>query len=281
MPEQFIARLIQDLDAAVLIRGFATVIPVVGAESIGAPSLDTDIDDADWTIELGIGDEGTSLAFGKRNLTPHPLGKLAKCSKDLLASAALSVESIIRQRLLFKFGVAEEKAFMTGSGSGRPLGIFTASDSGITTTQDISTDNTTTEITCDGLINCLYALTAPWLASGRLRWIFHRDAVKAIRKLKDGNGQYLWQPGMTADRPSTILDVPYLMSEYAPNTFTSGKYVGIVGDFAYYWIADSMTVEIQRLIELYAATNQVGFIGRLRVDGMPVLSTAFARVTLG
>jgi len=79
---------------------------------------------------------------------------------------------------------------------------------------------------------------------------------------------------MTADRPSTILDVPYLMSEYAPNTFTSGKYVGIVAILPITGLPDSMTVEIQRLIELYAATNQVGFIGRLRVDGMPVLSTA-------
>jgi HK97 family phage major capsid protein len=71
------------------------------------------------------------------------------------------------------------------------------------------------------------------------------------------------------------------LSEYAPNTFTSGKYVGILGDFRFYWIADALDMQIQRLVELYAETNQVGLIGRLETDGMPVLSEAFTRVTLG
>ena len=70
------------------------------------------------------------------------------------------------------------------------------------------------------------------------------------------------------------------MSEYAPSTFTTGLYVGIIGDFQWYWIAESLRFELQRLDELYAATNQVGFIGRLEADGMPVLAEAFTRVAL-
>jgi HK97 family phage major capsid protein len=80
--------------------------------------------------------------------------------------------------------------------------------------------------------------------------------------------------------PDTILEVPYLMSEFAPSTFTTGLYVGIIGDLTWYYIADSLRMEIQRLDELYAATNQVGFIGRLECDGAPVLEEAFARVKL-
>ena len=71
------------------------------------------------------------------------------------------------------------------------------------------------------------------------------------------------------------------MSEFTPNTFTSGLSVGMLGDFSQSWIADALSMRMQRLIELYAATNQVGFIGRLEVDGMPVLSEAFVRVKLG
>jgi HK97 family phage major capsid protein len=105
--------------------------------------------------------------------------------------------------------------------------------------------------------------------------------VKQIRKLKDGAGQYLWQPGITADMLDEILGIPIIVSEYAPSTFTTGKYVGILGDFSYYWIADALDMQVQRLVELYATTNQVGYIARFETDGMPVLSEAFVRVTLG
>lgn len=280
VPEQFLARLIADLDRSVLIRGLATVIPLTNAESLGVPTRSADIADSDWTTELLVGDADTALAFGKRRLTPHPLAKYILVSKELLRSAALSVEGIVRDRMSYKFGVSEEQAFMTGHGAGRPLGVFTASSSGISTSRDVSTDNTTTAITADGLINAKYTFESQWIGNPAMRWIFHRDAVKMIRKLKDGSGQYLWQPGLASDRPDTILDVPVLMSEYAPNTFTSQQYVGIIGDFSYYWIAENMQLDIQHLMELGALTNQDYFIGRMKLDGMPILENAFVRVKL-
>ena len=279
-PEQFVARLIQDLDNIVWFRQYATVFPLTGAESMGVPALDTDIGDTEWTTELKVGSEDSDMAFGKRRLTPHPLARYIKVSKDLLRSSALSIEALVRERLSYKFGTVQESAFMSGSGAAQPLGVFTASDNGISTSRDVTTDNTETAFTVDGLINCKYSLTSPWLNNGNLRWIMHRDAVKMARKLKDGDGQYIWQPGMVMDRPDTILDVPVLVSEYAPNTFTSGLYVGLIGDLSYYWIAETMSVQIQRLVELGALTNQDYFIGRAILDGMPVLENAFARVTL-
>jgi HK97 family phage major capsid protein len=279
-PEQFIAQLIKDLDEMVWFRNFATVIPVVGAQGIGVPSLATDIADTVWTSELAVGTEDTSMAFGKRALTPHPLAKYIKVSKDLLRSAALSVESIVRERLAYKFGTVQETAFMTGSGANQPLGVFTASAMGISTSRDVSTDNTNTAITADGLINAKYGLGNPWLNSGNLRWVFHKDAVKMIRKLKDGEGQYLLQPGLREDSTDMLLGVPVLVSAYAPNTFTTGLYVGLIGDLSNYWIAENMGLEIQRLVELGALTNQDYFIGRMALDGMPILEEAFIRVTL-
>ncbi len=278
--EQFVARLIQELDRMVWVRQYATVLPLTGAESMGVPTLDTDISDTNWTTELDIGNEDTSMAFGKRRLTPHPLAKYIKVSKDLLRSSAIGVEALVRSRMGYKFGTVQESAFLTGSGAQQPLGLFTASDNGISTSQDVSTDNTTTEITADGLINCKYSLEGQYLTGTSLRWVFHRDAIKMIRKLKDGDGQYLWVPGLKGDSTDTILNVPVSVSEFAPNTFSTGEYVGLIGDLSYYWIADAMSVEIQRLVELGAATNQDYFIGRAKLDGMPVLENAFARVTL-
>lgn len=280
-PEQFVAQLIQDLDNMVWFRQYATVIPVVGAEGIGVPGIETDIGDVTWTTELAVGAADTSLAFNKRKLTPHPLARYIKVSKDLLRSAALSVEAIVRQRLSYKFGTVQEAAFMTGGGGNSPLGIFTAAAAGISTGRDVSTDNTATAFTADGLINAKYSLATPWLQSANLRWVFHRDAVKMARKLKDGDAQYLWQPGLVSDRPDTLLGTPVLVSEYAPNTFTTGLYVGLIGDLSYYWIAENMSVEIQRLVELGALTNEDYFIGRCALDGMPIHENAFARVKLG
>lgn len=280
MPEQFFARLIQDLDRAVFMRGLATIITLSGAESLGVPTLDTDISDSEWTTELQIGTADTAMVFGKRRLTPHPLAKPITVSKDLLRTAAISAEGIVRERMTYKFGTVQEAAFMTGSGGSQPLGVFTASNDGISTSRDVTTGNSATEIGADGLIEAKYSLESQWLMSPALRWIFHRTAIKQIRKMKDGDGNYLWTPGLSPGQGDRILDVPFVMSEYAPSTFSASQYVGIIGDFSKYWIVDSMQLDIQRLVELYAATNRDGFHGRMKLDGAPVLQTAFARVQL-
>jgi hypothetical protein len=115
----------------------------------------------------------------------------------------------------------------------------------------------------------------------RAVWIFHRDAMKQIALLKDGNGRYLLQDSIAADEPDRIGGIPVLVSEYAPNTFTTGLYAGIIGDFtAGYWIVEAMTYAVQRLSELYAETNQTGLIARAEIDGSPVLEEAFVRVKL-
>jgi HK97 family phage major capsid protein len=248
------------------------------AQSLGAPSLDTDISDADWTSELATGAEDTALKVGKRDLHPHPLAKRIKVSNKLLRLTGGGAETLVRDRLGYKFAVTEEKGFLTGSGAQQPLGLFTASAHGISTGRDVNADNTTTEIRFDGLKNVKYTLKGQYWS--RARWIFHRDALKQIAKLKDGEGRYIWEQSVQVGQPDRILRFPVHMSEFAPNTFTTGLYVGILGDLSHYWIADALTMQLQRLVELYAETNQIGFIGRMEVDGMPVLEEAFVRVKL-
>lgn len=277
-PEQFVTTLIKGVDNAVFIRQRATKFQVANADSLGAPSLDTDMDDADWTVELGTGSEDTALRFGKRELKPNPVAKRIKVSKKLIRASALPIEQIIMQRMGYKFAVTQEKAFLTGSGSGQPLGVFTASNDGIGTARDVSTGNTSTSITFDGLIEAKFSVKAQYWP--KADWLFHRDAVKMLTKLKDGEGQYIWRQSVRDGEPDTLLGRPLMISEYAPNTFTTGLYVGLFGDFSNYWIADALDMQVQRLVELYAESNQDGFIGRMESDGMPVLAEAFARVTL-
>ena len=277
-PQQFITKLIEELEDEVFMRQFATVETVTNADSLGAPSLDADIEDATWTGEITAADEDTAMDFGKREWHPHALAKLIKVSNPLLRKSTQGVEALIRRKMAYKFGVTMEKAYLTGTGALQPLGVFTASALGISTARDISAGNTTTAIGLDGLFEAKFSLKGAYLA--RSRWIYHRDAVKMIAKMKDGDGRPIWQDSIRTGEPDILLSRPVHMSEYAPNTFTSGLYVGILGDFSFYWIADALGMTVQRLLELYALTNQTGFIGRLESDGMPVLENAFSRVTL-
>jgi HK97 family phage major capsid protein len=278
VPEVFITSLIQNMDDEVIIRQLATVIPMSNGASIGIPTLDADPADADWTVELATGSEDSTMAFGKRVMQPHPLAKRIKISQQLLRIAAMPVETLVRSRLAYKFGISQEKAYMTGNGNKRPLGVFVASNDGIPTSRDVSTGNQTTAPTIDGLINAKYSLKAGYW--NKASWIFHRDTMKEVAKIKATDGSYIWRESARDGEPDRLLGRPIYLSEYCPNTLTTGQYVGILGDFTHYWILDSLIFQLQRLNELYAETNQVGFIGRYEGDGAPVLAEAFARVKL-
>ena len=275
-PMQMTMDLIKAVDDATFIRQWATKFLVTQSDGLGIPSLDADVADFDWTSELATGNE-TEMTFGRRELKPYPLAKRIKVSNKLIRTAAMDVETLVRQRLSYKFGVTEEKAFLTGSGAMQPLGLFTASADGIPTTRDVVTGSAT-DFTADAIYNIKYSLKGTYLSDPSTRWLFHRDGMLKIAKLKDSQNRYLWEPSFQLGQPDRLLNIPVEMSEFSPNTFTTGLYVGMLGCFRFYYIADSLNFSVQRLTELYAETNQIGFIGRGELDGMPVLSEAFTRI---
>lgn len=279
MDQQFVNQLIKFVDDRLHLLQLSSVFTVTDADSAFFPSWDTDPADADWTSELGTGGEDSSARTGGRELRPRPLGKSIKISRTLLRKAMQPAEQLIRERLGYKFQVTLEKAMLSGTGMNQALGVFTASANGISTGRDISTGNTSTAITADGLIEAKFNLKEQYMQDPALRLVLSRTAVKNIRKLKDGNGDYLWSRGL-GTTPNTILDVPYLISEFAPSTFTASQYVGVFGVFSWVYTVFALRMELQRLDEIYAATNQVGFIGRMEVDAMPVLEEAFSRIQL-
>lgn len=273
-PTQMVAGILKNVDDMLFVRQHATVIIVNNAQSLGQVTLDTDMDDGEWTSEIKTGSEDTATRFGKRELHPHPLAKRIKISETLIRKAP-DIEGFVNERLAYRIALTEEKAFLTGSGNKRPLGVFTASDDGIPTSRDIQTGSAT-DITADGLIDCRYSLKEQYIREAR--WLFHRDGIKRVAKLKDGEGQYLWRPGLVADQPDRILNIPVDSSEHAPNTFTTGQYVGGLFCWRWYYIAQNAAIALKRLNELYAETNQIGIISRTELDGMPVLAEAFSRL---
>lgn len=280
--EQFVAALIKSVDDYTFIRNLATVIPVTTSDSLGVPTLAANPSDADWTSEVGDISADSSMAFGKRELHPKALTKYLLISNKLLRTSALNIEGMVADRLGYKFGITAEKSYLTGTGAGQPLGVFTASADGIPTSRDI-TAAATTVFTADEVLDTYHNVKQQYMASGT--WIMHRASMARVRKLKDGQGQYLLTPGVNnlAAQPGyfdMLLNRPVCMSEYAPSTFTAGLYTMIFGDFSQYWIAESLNMRFQRLVELKALNDQVVFVGRLEVDAAPVLSEAFSRLIL-
>jgi len=280
VPQQFATELIAALKNIMLFRQKAKQISISTGDSIGAPALDNDVADLAWTAEIGAFSEDSTMSFGKRELTTHQLTKGIKVSRKLLRASALNVESIVRDNLAYKNSTVQENAFFNGTGAAQPLGVFVGNANGIpaNSTHDISTGNTTTAIGPENVFEITGSIAGQYLAGAE--WYFHRLALKKLRQLKTGDGQWLWQPGLAAGMPQTLDSYPINVSEYCPSTFTTGLYVGLFGNLQWYWILDSLTMDIQRLDELYAATNQVGFIIRSECDGMPVLAAAFRRMKL-
>jgi HK97 family phage major capsid protein len=277
-PEQFVNELIADLDDEVFIRGWSRTFTVRQARSLGAPKRTTRMSTFAWSAEIVAPTADTALAFAKRELYPHYLTGEILVSRDLMRSAVMSPEAIVRGEMARDAGEVQEDGFLSGNGSQQPLGLFTASADGISTGRDISTGNTTTEVKFDGLLEAKWSLKMGYW--NRSRWLFNRTIAKQIAKEKNGIGEYLWRESVRVGEPDTLLGRPAFISERAPNTATTGLYVGMLGDFSNYWIADALDMEMQRLDELHARTNQVGFIGRIKTDGMPVTEEAFSRVTL-
>ena len=279
-PQQFMTELIQEKNNLTFMRQVSRVLPTLSkAQSMGFPKRTTRMSTFAWGTEIQAPTPDTALAFGKREFIPRPATGGILVSKTLARNSAINIDSYIRSEMAYNQATNEEQAFLTGNGAGKPLGVFVASDDGISTDRDVSTGNTTTEIKLDGILEAKFKIKEQYQSG--LSWTFHRDAVKKIAKLKTSEGQYIWQQSVSVSSYDTLTNYPIRMSEYAPNTFTTGLYVGLLGNFKEgYWICDSLNMEIQALLELYALTNQIFYIGRHETDGMPVMEECFARVQL-
>lgn len=274
-PVAFVNQLIEALDDNLFMREISYRTPTLGeGQSLGYPYVAADAEDTDWVSEVAdAGDEDT-IAFGRREFKPNRMAKELKISRTLMRHAAMA-EPTLTRAIVQKVGVTQEKAYLTGNGSGKPLGIFTASNDGIPTSRDVAVGSTS-GLTADGMIDVVMALKQQYRKNAV--WVMHRDILKEARKLKDGDGRYVWQPSLIPGQPDTLLGKAVYESEFAPNTISSGTYGAVFGDFQYYWICDCDTLFVQVLNEVYAKNNKTGYLVNYAGDGAPVLGEAFARL---
>jgi len=284
-PQQFVAEVIEGAANEYPIYDAIEKIPVEGGGSLGLPYESTDASDAAWTNEVPSDpiSADSSLAYGKRELKPNDLVKLIKVSKKMIASSGIPVETLVARKLREKIFSAFEAGILTGNGSGKPLGVFYASNDGVPTARDVESTRSGSTVasgvimTADDLIKMKMKLKPAYRRNAV--WVMHTDILKDIMLFKDQDGQYIWRPGLRDGEPDTILGMPVIESAFAPNTKVAGSYVIVLGDFRnYYKFAYWKGVEVQVLAELFAQKNQIGYIAHTLADGMPTLGEAFARL---
>lgn len=264
VPDTFEKRLITSLEEENVIRRHAHVfatssgshkIPIVSTRGTAA-----------WVDEEGQIPESDD-AFGQQLIGAHKIATLIKVSEELLNDSAFDLESYFATEFARRIGNLEEAAFLTGNGTAKPTGILAdvgGAEIGVTAASE-------TAITADELIDLFYSLKSPYRK--KAIWVLNDSTVRAIRKLKDSSGQYLWHPALNDGEYDTILGKRIFTTPYAPELGAGAKSIAF-GDFSYYWIGDRAGITFRRLNERYAETGQVGFLASKRVDGKLILPEA-------
>ena len=284
VPDEFEHQLIQALEENNIFRTLAKTIHTnSGTHTI---PIATDSGTASW-IEEGAAIQESDMSFAQETLSAYKLGCMIKVSNELLNDSAFNIAAHIAQRFGVRFGNAEEDAFINGTGPSanpqttpsQPTGILTS----LTPTAGNTTANAQT-VHFDNIYKLYYSLKSPYRR--KAAFLCNETLLLQLMLIKDKNDNYIWKPGLEVGKPDTILGRPIYTSGYMPAitgnaTQDKNKKVLLFGDFSYYWIADRQSRTLKRLNELYAVTDQVGFIGTQRVDGKLILPEAMQVMALG
>jgi HK97 family phage major capsid protein len=221
---------------------------VASIETISTDALEL-LDDHDqaaagWTAETSSVSDTNTPQVAKRNIPVHELYAQPKATQKLVDDAAIDIEAWIAAKVADIFSRKENTAFISGNGVGQPRGILTytaGTDWGQIVQIDSGTDGA---VTADGLIKVFYALKDAYMK--RATFLMNRSVVQAARLLKDTTNQYLWQPGLAAGTPDTMMGVPVVMASDMPVAATDSLSVA-VGDFeSAYQIVDRSGISILR-----------------------------------
>lgn len=256
VPEEYDRRLIDVLDEENIMRSLGTKITTSGLHKINIAATKPA---ASWI------EEGGALTFGDATfsqifLDAYKLHVAIKVTEELLYDNAFNLESYIITQFGKALANAEEDAFLNGDGTGKPLGLFAETGGGTVA------DTLTAAVKSDDLISLVYALKRPYRR--KASFILNDQTLASLRKLKDNNGAYIWQPSYQAGEPDRLLGYTVHTSAYAPADAIA------FGDYSYYNIGDRGTRSFAELKELFAGNGMVGFVAKERVDGKLVLPEA-------
>jgi len=270
-PAEYVAEILTTVTEWSQIRGIAR-LRTTSRTAVQVPKK-TQSAAAAWVSEIDTRTETQNPKWGLDTLVAHEMYALAKVSKQDLEDTIFDIEGFLREEFAEQFGVTEGTAFVVGNADGQPEGFMTNTEIGNVVSEDA------TLITGDGLINLYYELKEAYLANSQ--WVLNRATLKEIRKLKDGNNQYLWAPGIKSDaRPASILDRPYTTAPDMPD-IGAGLYPVAFGDFRRgYTILDRVAMELMRDPFSSKSTGMVEISARRRVGGKVMIPEALKKLKI-
>ncbi|MEF2548534.1 phage major capsid protein [Aurantimonas sp. E1-2-R+4] len=261
-----------------IIRNLVQFSPVRQAARVGSTAASsvilpkrTGTPTASWVGETETR-TGTESAYGQIEIPIHEMAAYVDVSVQLLEDAAVNVEAEVASDLAEEFGRLEGSSLLNGDGVKKPLGLMSAT--GI----DFSVSGSAAAITADGLIDLVYGLPAFYRNTGA--FMMNGTTLAALRKLKDGQGNYLWQPSYAAGQPETILSRPVVEAVDMPD-IAAGTFPVVFGDFMRaFRIYDRAAMSILRDPYSLATTGKVRFHARRRVGAATVQSEAVRKLKI-
>jgi HK97 family phage major capsid protein len=273
VPSDWQQQVLRGASAQTGLRSHVTTVPtsrdavewptIEGADDIHASAVRRT-----WVDEQPAeGAADTEPTFGAIRIPLHTAMLTTKASRNLVEDSAVPFTDILAGLFADEVRLSDEQSFLTGDGVGKPLGLLNTT--GVPTVNSGSASS----VTADGLLDLFYDLPAQYRSNAI--FVMSSATEATVRKLKDGNSQYLWVGGF-AGAPETLLGRPSLSSEFLPAIAAAATPI-VFGDFRRYVVADRVGFSIQRIDgdQQLAEKNQIGFVGRQRVGGRVVQARAF------
>lgn len=187
--------------------------------------------------------------------------KLVKVPIELLQDSAFDVASLLGSMLGERLARAQNTYFTTGTGANQPRGIVTASTLGVTAAS-------ATAVTFDEILGLIHSVDPAYRAESGVGFMFHDSILLAVRKLKDGQSRYLWDPaGPAGGKPATLWGYPYTINQDMQSSLATGTKTFLFGALNKYKVRDVGQIRLRRLVERYADADQEGFVAFARGDG--------------
>lgn len=275
VPEDWRANLLKRMMGTTIVRRFAQNITTT-RDAVEWPKLEgggevyTSAVRVTWVDEVPTSATvaQTNFTLGTTRIPVDTVMARLDVSRNLLEDSAIDVPGLVADQFSEAMALDEDTQFLIGVGGGRPYGILGVRDGAAYAPQTgvgyVATGDASL-VTADGLIDLVYEPDVQYLQNAIL--IGNKTTFRAIRKLKDGNSDYLWQKGVERGAPPMVLGYDYYMNQNMP-AVAAGAYPLIFGDLRGYMIVDRVGMTIERVADTDTiGKNKVAIFARRRLGG--------------
>lgn len=182
--------------------------------------------------------------------------RLVKISAELLQDSGVDIEGYITSRFGERLGRGWNAAWTTGTGSSQPQGVVTGSVLG-------KTAAAVAAVTSNEILDLIHSVDPAYRPGARL--MFHDSTLKAILQLADSQNRPLFQPSYRDAAPATIHGYPFSINQSMATMASTAKFM-LFGNFQNFWIRRVKNLAVRRLVERYAESDVIAFVGFARMD---------------